>query len=331
MDLFNISMKDIAGIAERNQADDIFDVPLVDPAMAEINAKLDKIIALLERPKKTCVRAASRYTPEFEELWQIYPKRQGSNPKRAAYHAVRARLKAGETLSVIREGVVAYRAYCDATGDTGGEFVMQAVRFFGTSQEYLASGFHALSGFYATNGHSHVIYSDDHGETWHLGGSAQAGTNESAVMETTAGRLYLNSRNYHPEHDERRAYAWSHDQGESFAEYGWDDSLPEPICQASLARYSTAQEHDKDRILFSNPASDARKLMTVRLSYDECQSWTAGKVLHKGLSAYSDLCVLPDMTICCLYERGTAGLYETLHLARFDLEWLTDGQDRVSI
>ena len=138
MDLFNISMKDIAGIAERNQADDIFDVPLVDPAMAEINAKLDKIIALLERPKKTCVRAASRYTPEFEELWALYPKRQGSNPKRAAYHAVRARLKDGETLSVIREGVVAYRAYCDAKGDTGGEFVMQAVRFFGTSQEYLA-------------------------------------------------------------------------------------------------------------------------------------------------------------------------------------------------
>ena len=185
-----------------------------------------------------------------------------------------------------------------------------------------------MGGFYATSGHSHVIYSDDHGHHWQIGGVAQAGTNESMVVETVDGGLYLNCRNYSG--DKRRAYAWSHDQGESFGDFGWEESLPEPICQASMARLTTEAEHDRNRVLFANPASDAREHLTVRLSYDECKTWTAGKVLHQGLSAYSDLSVLPDLTICCMYERGKAGLYETINLARFDLEWLTDGEDSVS-
>jgi len=51
-------------------------------------------------------------------------------------------------------------------------------------------------------------------------------------------------------------------------------------------------------------------------------------VLNHGPSAYSDLCVLGDMTICCLYERGEEHPYETITLARFGLDWLTDGKDR---
>ena len=195
----------------------------------------------------------------------------------------------------------------------------------GTSEEYLASGYHSLGGFYATNGHAHVIYSDDHGGHWQIGGIAQAGTNESTIVETADGSLYLNCRNYCGAR--RRAYAWSRDRGDSFGEFGWDDSLPEPICQASMVRLTTEGTHDRNRILFANPASEAREFMTVRLSYDECQTWNEGKVLHKGLSAYSDLCVLPDLRICCMYERGTAGLYETINLARFELDWLTDGRD----
>ena len=39
----------------------------------------------------------------------------------------------------------------------------------------------------AAIGHSHVIYSDDHGESWRIGGVAQTGTNESSVVETADG------------------------------------------------------------------------------------------------------------------------------------------------
>jgi sialidase-1 len=208
-----------------------------------------------------------------------------------------------------------------------GRMVVACDHVQGTNEEYLSSGFHALPGFHATKGHSHLIYSDDHGASWYIGGIAQAGTNESCVVEAVDGSLYLNCRNYSVEHEHQRAFAWSRDQGATLGEFGWDSSLPEPICQASLARLSTASEHGRNRVLFSNPASDARENMTVRLSYDECATWGQGKALYRGLSAYSDLCVLPGMTICCLYERGTAGLYETLTLARFDLDWLTDGED----
>ena len=71
--------------------------------------------------------------------------------------------------------------------------------------------------------------------------------------------------------------------------------------------------------------------MTIRISYDECQTWNAGKVLHAGPSAYSDLCIASDMSIYCLYERGEENAYETITLARFDLEWLTDGSDSIKI
>ena len=51
------------------------------------------------------------------------------------------------------------------------------------------------------------------------------------------------------------------------------------------------------------------------------------KTLYVGPSAYSDLAVLPDMTLGCLYERGTDTLSESIRLAQFNLEWLTDGAD----
>jgi sialidase-1 len=130
--------------------------------------------------------------------------------------------------------------------------------------------------------------------------------------------------------EKRRAYAWSDDDGESFSNGGWDDNLPEPICQGSMIRYTDENTHDKNRVLFSNPASTQRERMTIRLSYDECQTWNAGKVIHAGPSAYSDLCVADDMSILCLYERGEENAYETITLAQFDLEWLTDGSDAIA-
>ena len=67
--------------------------------------------------------------------------------------------------------------------------------------------------------------------------------------------------------------------------------------------------------------------MTIRISYDECQSWNAGKVLHAGPSGYSDLCVAADGNVCCLFEKGDADYRETITLARVSLDWLSSGQD----
>jgi sialidase-1 len=141
------------------------------------------------------------------------------------------------------------------------------------------------------------------------------------------GAVYLNMRCYRGKH--RRAVAWSTDGGKTFTEATLDEALIEPVCQASVVRLSDAKRHDKNRVLFSNPASTKREQMTIRLSYDECKTWPVSKVLNYGPSAYSDLCVLSDMTICCLYERGEKHAYETITLARFGLKWLTDGKDHI--
>ena len=118
----------------------------------------------------------------------------------------------------------------------------------------------------AATGHSHVIYSDDHGASSHIGGVAQTGTNESSVVETTDGALYLNCRNYVSAR--RRAYAWSHDGGLSFPRTGYHDGLPDPICHGSVLRFTIEAAHDRNRVLFSNPASATRREgLTVRLSY----------------------------------------------------------------
>ncbi len=169
---------------------------------------------------------------------------------------------------------------------------------------------------------AHVVVSDDHGQTWKTGGSATKGTNESTAVETTDGRVYLNCRNAPGQPPYPRAYAWSEDGGSSFSPTGRDPALPEPVCQASLCRLTSHALHDKDRVLFANPAGDRRANLTLRLSYDECRTWPVSRTLHPGPAAYSDLCVTGDSSICCLYERGEAMPYETLTLARFDLAWL---------
>jgi sialidase-1 len=86
-------------------------------------------------------------------------------------------------------------------------------------------------------------------------------------------------------------------------------------------------------VLFSNPANGpipdwdhGRIRMTVRASFDGGRSWPARQVLHAGASSYSDLAVVRDGTILCLYEGGRVHRREWLRLARFDLQWLDAGR-----
>ena len=174
---------------------------------------------------------------------------------------------------------------------------------------------------------SHVIYSDDHGKTWKLGGAVQPMCNECQVVELEDGALLLNMRSYHGVN--RRAITKSSDRGITWSAVTHDRTLIEPVCQASLLRYTGKKSHGRSRILFSNPAATKREQLTVRLSYDECASWEVSKVLCPGHAAYSCLTVLPDMNIACLYERGDNNAYEKITFAAFGLEWLTDGGDGI--
>lgn len=169
---------------------------------------------------------------------------------------------------------------------------------------------------------AHVIYSDDHGKTWKLGGIEESMTNESTLAELSDGRLLHNMRSYHKKN--RRAIAFSEDAGLSWSPLKWDAALIEPVCQASLLRFSWPGPNSKSVLLFSNPASVKREKMTVRLSNDEGATWSESRCLHEGAAAYSCLTVLPDQQVACLYEAGTRSPYEKIVFATFPLSWLAN-------
>jgi hypothetical protein len=88
-------------------------------------------------------------------------------------------------------------------------------------------------------------------------------------------------------------------------------------------------------LVFANPADSRYRFdLAVRLSYDEGKTWPVAKLLRKGPAAYSSKAVFPDGTIGILYEPGNVygeivEYYAMLAFARFNLAWLTDGQDKV--
>jgi sialidase-1 len=164
---------------------------------------------------------------------------------------------------------------------------------------------------------SHVIYSDDGGQSWKLGGVVGPDCNECQAVELADGSVMLNIRTYRA--NNRRLVAISPDGGETFSKPAEDNALVEPVCQASILRLPG----EAGGILFSNPASTKREKLTVRLSRDEGKSWPHAKELHTGPAAYSCLTVLPNGDIGCFYECGDKTPYETITFARFPREWLT--------
>jgi sialidase-1 len=172
---------------------------------------------------------------------------------------------------------------------------------------------------------SHVIISDDYGKTWYIGGTLSPKVNECQIVELQNGTLMINMRNY-DRSKTTRAIATSNDGGITFSKVIHDPVLVEPICQASFLRYTLRPKHDRNRLLFSNPAhatTGDRRDMTIRLSYDEGGSWPVSKLLHAGPSAYSCLTVLPDGNIACLYEAGQKSPYEKITYSSFTIDWLT--------
>ncbi|MBF0445864.1 MAG: hypothetical protein HQL68_09745 [Magnetococcales bacterium] len=81
--------------------------------------------------KSTRQPVKSEYTPEFEKVWAIYPKREGSNPKGSAFKAWNARIRGGYTHEEINNGVVRYASLKKSAGELGTRFIMQAATFFG--------------------------------------------------------------------------------------------------------------------------------------------------------------------------------------------------------
>lgn len=173
---------------------------------------------------------------------------------------------------------------------------------------------------------AHAFYSDDHGETWQLSESINVpSSNESHAVELSDGRVMQNIRHQGGSQKERLV-AISSDGGTSWDSTYFDAQLPSPVCQASIIEYTTP---DKDRVLlFSNPNSkDRRENMTVRVSYDDGETWLLSRIIREGESAYSDLVIQNSDAIGLLYEHGNDG---GIHYAHFTYEWLINGKNQTN-
>ncbi|MEZ5413203.1 MAG: sialidase family protein [Opitutaceae bacterium] len=179
-----------------------------------------------------------------------------------------------------------------------------------------------------------TMASDDGGMTWQTGEiicqHTDPGTmnpSEATLAVNPAGEIIINLR--HEGSNHRRLVARSRDGLRGWSPPRPDPALLEPVCHASLIT------HPDGTLIFANPDNLEetfaphppfcdRKRLTVKLSVDGGDTWRVSRILEEGPAGYSDLAVLADGTVLCLYE---CGLIERMWddrnvtLARFNLEW----------
>ncbi len=164
------------------------------------------------------------------------------------------------------------------------------------------------------------LYSDDHGKTWNVGGDTPVGElNESQVVETESGHLLLIGRTFNGYLGSHQAKVWSEDSAETWRQkLEYDTALTGKVCDIGLIDYPS----NPKILVISQPADlKQRKDLTIRMSKNEGKTWITWGLLQEGGATYSDLAVLPDKTIICLYGHGgTAHMPQTVSLARFKLK-----------
>lgn len=96
----------------------------------------------------------------------------------------------------------------------------------------------------------------------------------------------------------------------------FDTELEDPTCFGALTLY------DASTLLFINAANQtSRENITIKISYDDGQTWPVQKTLVKEKGGYADIVVDSDKTIYSFVEKPGKDTY-SLYLYRYDLKWL---------
>lgn len=195
---------------------------------------------------------------------------------------------------------------------------------------------------------SHVIYSDDDGETWgvhdpwQFTNNVEKGlqchrSNEASIAESTDGQLIAYSRQLTheftklnkplehtlPAETVHALFGKSVDGGDTWGGQHRNDQLGDlPTCQGALVTHVDSE--GRQRILFSHPSKynefGGREHLRIDVSEDGGETWPREQriVVHKGNSGYSDMQVLSDGTLALLHEMSAQGIQMRLyHLSDF--------------
>ena len=155
--------------------------------------------------------------------------------------------------------------------------------------------------------YSTLIYSDDHGKSWHRGGNAGTGGGEIQIAETEPGHLLATLRNNAFSETGVRFFNTSPDAGKTWGQ-PWSTfpdgtSIPDPKCQGSLLRGEKAGGNQANQLFLSNAGHPtSRTNATLRISRDHGQSWPVSNLVYPGASAYSSLAILPSGKVGMLLE-----------------------------
>lgn len=164
-----------------------------------------------------------------------------------------------------------------------------------------------------------TLFSHDHGKSWHTGEILPAtdtvpDPNESMAAVLPDGRIYMNVRTTGAGF---RARTWSQTGTDGWTALTLDKALPDPTCMGSVVRYCYG---GIDGILAVNCASQRERAnLTCRFSEDGGLTWCRTYTIDPGDAGYADAAVLPDGTICVLYEKRFG---EEMYLARFTIDAL---------
>ena len=156
---------------------------------------------------------------------------------------------------------------------------------------------------------AHGFFTDDHGDTFQLGQTVPyLGSNESTTAELSNNRILMNSRNQQG-NERARIISISSNGGATWDTTYVDHNLPDPVNQGSIL--TIGKKKGKNILAFSNTADQKRRdNLTLRISYDDGQTWDKSITIDKGANdykgawtAYSDIVKLDNSRIGILYEK----------------------------
>lgn len=156
---------------------------------------------------------------------------------------------------------------------------------------------------------AHGFFTDDHGKSFQLSESMRfPGSNESIAAELSGNRMIMSIRNQRGD-IRNRILAYSSDGGATWDAAYFEESLPDPVCQASIL--TIGMRNGKTVLAHSNASDpDHRNNLTIKISYDEGMTWTKSILVDRtedpkksSWTAYSDLVNIDQNTVGILYER----------------------------